>query len=65
MSNWRYANETPTEGWRSAMTIPRELALKSTSAGIELIQMPVTELEKIKEPLAMFKDQRVQSGENV
>lgn len=27
MSNWQYAAKTPTEGWRGAMTLPRELEL--------------------------------------
>ena len=27
MSNWNYARNTPTERWRSAMTLPRELSL--------------------------------------
>jgi len=27
MSNWQYANKVPTERWRSAMTLPRELRL--------------------------------------
>jgi fructan beta-fructosidase len=27
MSNWNYATTTPTEKWRSAMTLPRELSL--------------------------------------
>ncbi len=27
MSNWYYAQNTPTENWRSAMTLPRELSL--------------------------------------
>ncbi len=27
MSNWNYATTTPTEKWRSAMTLPRELQL--------------------------------------
>jgi fructan beta-fructosidase len=27
MSNWNYANVTPTDTWRSAMTLPRELGL--------------------------------------
>ena len=27
MSNWNYATTTPTEKWRSAMTLPRELKL--------------------------------------
>lgn len=29
MSNWRYANQVPTNTWRSAMTIARELNLKN------------------------------------
>ncbi|ULT57746.1 glycoside hydrolase family 32 protein [Neobacillus drentensis] len=48
MSNWKYANETPTVGWRSAMTLPRELSLKETFDGVRLIQTPVAELEKIR-----------------
>ncbi|WP_395067418.1 glycoside hydrolase family 32 protein [Flavobacterium sp.] len=28
MSNWQYATKVPTEVWRSAMTLPRELILK-------------------------------------
>jgi fructan beta-fructosidase len=27
MSNWNYATVTPTEAWRSAMTLPRELSI--------------------------------------
>lgn len=27
MSNWQYARDTPTEKWRSAMTVPRKLSL--------------------------------------
>ena len=28
MSNWEYANKVPTDPWRSAMTLPRELLLE-------------------------------------
>ncbi|WP_424767350.1 glycoside hydrolase family 32 protein [Paenibacillus sp. sgz302251] len=48
MSNWKYANVTPTEGWRSAMTIPRELTLESRNGDIALIQRPVRELDAFK-----------------
>lgn len=48
MSNWRYANLVPTQPWRSAMTIPRELILISTKAGIRIKQYPVREFEKLK-----------------
>lgn len=37
MSNWHYAAKVPTEPWRSAMTIPRELSLQ----GNTLIQNPI------------------------
>jgi fructan beta-fructosidase len=44
MSNWQYANQTPTNPWRSAMTVPRELGLVKTPAGYRLTQSPVREL---------------------
>ena len=54
MSNWQYANDVPTEGWRNAMSIPRELALRETSDGLRLIQKPVRELERLRaEPLRL------------
>jgi hypothetical protein len=37
MSNWEYANKVPTEPWRSAMTLPRELSLQ----GNTLVQKPI------------------------
>ncbi|MBO0994916.1 glycoside hydrolase family 32 protein [Bacillus sp. SD088] len=46
MSNWRYANEVPTEGWRSQMTLPRSLSLRDEKAGLKLIQTPVNTLER-------------------
>lgn len=37
MSNWHYAGKVPTNPWRSAMTLPRELSLQ----GDRIIQTPV------------------------
>jgi sucrose-6-phosphate hydrolase SacC (GH32 family) len=37
MSNWDYAVNVPTDPWRSAMTIPRELSLQ----GNTLVQTPI------------------------
>ncbi len=52
MSNWRYANMTPTGDWRGAMTITRELLLEYTKGGqLQLLQHPVTELEAYRQPL--------------
>lgn len=48
MSNWMYAREVPTERWRSAMTIPRELVLRNTVEGVRLFSIPVKELNGIR-----------------
>ncbi|ETT62483.1 PfkB family carbohydrate kinase [Paenibacillus sp. FSL H8-0457] len=48
MSNWKYANETPTGAWRGAMTLPRVLSLTHRDEGIVLTQMPVGEIEQLR-----------------
>ncbi len=45
MSNWRYANEVPTQGWRSQMTLPRELEIRKVKDSYSVIQKPVQELD--------------------
>jgi len=48
MSNWNYANVVPTEKWRSAMTVPRELSLvkqASNSNEFLLVSKPVLEMK--------------------
>jgi fructan beta-fructosidase len=44
MSNWQYANKVPTKSFRSAMTLPRTLSLKTTSEGLRLVSVPVKEV---------------------
>jgi len=48
MSNWSYAELVPTEKWRSATTIPRELVLKNTDNGYLVTSVPIAELKKIR-----------------
>jgi fructan beta-fructosidase len=48
MSNWLYANEEPTSGWRGALSLPRELSLRRTPAGLRLVQRPVRELDMLR-----------------
>lgn len=48
MSNWQYATKVPTEVWRSAMTLPRELSLKKTESGFVLYQQPVAQMAGIR-----------------
>ena len=47
MSNWLYANQVPTQSWRSAMTIPQELTLKETPDGLRLCHAFIRELEAL------------------
>ncbi|WP_310832688.1 PfkB family carbohydrate kinase [Paenibacillus pedocola] len=53
MSNWKYANETPTGSWRGAMTLPRVLSLTNQGdEGVTLTQMPVREIEQLRQESA-------------
>ncbi|MGO4548529.1 PfkB family carbohydrate kinase [Paenibacillus sp. 2TAB23] len=65
MSNWKYANHTPTTGWRSAMTIPRSLSLTKTSEGIRLISEPVEELTGLRGQPATNLSGTVLSGDRL
>lgn len=47
MSNWQYAQQVPTQKWRSAMTLPRELSLEIVDDEFLLVNKPVNELKKI------------------
>lgn len=45
MSNWNYAQKTPTKNWRSAMTLPRKLSLAKTANGYFVKQEVVNQIE--------------------
>ena len=47
MSNWDYARDTPTESWRSAMTLPRKLSLEKDEAGYWLKNLPLASVENL------------------
>jgi len=48
MSNWQYAQKVPTQRWRSAMTLPRELKLYKQGLEFVLRSMPVKELASLE-----------------
>ncbi|AOZ94701.1 glycoside hydrolase [Paenibacillus crassostreae] len=56
MSNWKYANETPTGSWRGAMTLPRALSLTNRNGGVILTQMPVREIEQLRKESMSWND---------
>ncbi|MFD0798819.1 glycoside hydrolase family 32 protein [Maribacter chungangensis] len=47
MSNWDYARDTPTEKWRSAMTVPRTLSLHKPNGNYELNNYPIPNFESL------------------
>jgi fructan beta-fructosidase len=54
MNNWLYAEHLPTTPWRGATTLPRELSLAETPAGIRLVQQPVAAFQALREPLGTW-----------
>jgi fructan beta-fructosidase len=48
MSNWNYAKVVPTDVWRSAMTVPRELSLIKGNEGFVLVSEPIEELNALR-----------------
>lgn len=52
MSNWQYAQVVPTERWRSAMTLPRELRLTTTDAGplVQSVLIPELRTTEVVSP---------------
>ncbi|GAA5123605.1 glycoside hydrolase family 32 protein [Luteolibacter yonseiensis] len=48
MVDLRYVGSIPTTPWLGGMTLPRELVLKRTSAGLRVAQRPVEELRSLR-----------------
>ena len=47
MSNWDYARDTPTDKWRSAMTVPRKLSLRKTQNEYVLANYPLEQVDAL------------------
>ncbi len=58
MSNWQYGQEVPTETWRSAMTLPRNLELINAEGDYLLTSMPVAEFDTLKKDKVEINDFR-------
>ncbi len=53
MSNWDYARETPTEKWRSAMTLPRQLKLIKQGDGYVVSNSPLDQVNALATNVAL------------
>jgi fructan beta-fructosidase len=56
MSNWLYGEKVPTEKWRSAMTIPRELKIKVDRNKPYLASEPVNEFAQLNSGSVVWKN---------
>ncbi len=71
MSNWDYANQVPTETWRSAMTIPRELKLVKDSLTHRISFAPIQKLSEFsgkkyaKEDIIIRGEQKLIDSEQI
>jgi fructan beta-fructosidase len=51
MSNWQYADKTPTYAWRSAMTLPRELELVKDNGTYYVQQKVIEQFSPLTKPV--------------
>lgn len=56
MSNWEYATVVPTERWRSAMTVPRNLSIIKSGDKFLLASQPVNELNNLYQTAMVIGD---------
>ncbi|MCA9200707.1 MAG: glycoside hydrolase family 32 protein, partial [Planctomycetales bacterium] len=57
MNNWETCL-VPTSPWRSAMSVPRSLALRPSESGLRLVQTPVAELQNLRHKTLFATDSR-------
>ncbi len=62
MSNWDYAVQTPTDPWRSGMTLARRATLVSTPDGLRLAQQPVLPESGAGQRLQQARDVALEPG---
>jgi fructan beta-fructosidase len=65
MSNWNYANVVPTQPWRSATTVPRNLALQQEGNRLYLSMQAVPELDVLNTKAVVLKNLAAPNGLDV
>lgn len=58
MSNWAYAREVPEQGWRGAMTLPRELALSRLGDEYYVASLPIAALDSLRDKVVSLENIR-------
>ncbi|SEH67359.1 fructan beta-fructosidase [Rheinheimera pacifica] len=65
MSNWQYANNVPTQRWRSAMTIARQLELEKRGNSYIVSSQPVASLSSLATDTKVVRNSNVKGGKPV
>lgn len=65
LNNWQYALATPTDSWRGVLSLPRELSLRQTEAGIRLFQQPIPECKGLRQGHTHWQSQTIFPGMNL
>ena len=65
MSNWDYANDVPTKGFRSAMTVARELTLKSNGKHLILANTPTSEVTALRGKVKTIANQSIHNEKSL
>ena len=65
MSNWQYAQDVPTDSWRSAMTIPRDLGIKAVNKKCFCFQNQSKELNNLSQGNRVAKRYPVKNNYNL
>jgi fructan beta-fructosidase len=63
MNNWQYANQIPTSPWRSAMSVPREIGLRTIDGHPQVVQSPIHELRDLRTgPVYKLRHETIHPG---
>lgn len=65
MTNWQYANDTPTVNFRNAMTVPREVSIVNNGTHPVLATYPVKEFDAAKGEAKRFGTMKNAGGKRV
>ncbi|WP_373229357.1 GH32 C-terminal domain-containing protein [Cohnella sp.] len=65
MNNWDYSQSIPTSIWRSSMTLPQEMKLVTTPAGVRLAPTPVAEVNSLRGTSNSWANQTIIPGSNL
>jgi fructan beta-fructosidase len=65
MSNWNYATVVPTDVWRSAMTLPRELSLVSENGNYSLVSEPIKEIDALRIGSGLLSGKESKEGSKI